>query len=161
MQELAEAMLLADLDQDTVSHCCSLPCNFWVFLFNLTSILSAFMCICSSSQVDFAPNFDNSQKEPSVLPARLPTLLLNGSSGIAVIFGPLFAYLNYWYLFIVKSCICLRRVVYSYIHQVGMATNIPPHNLGEVVDVLCVMIHNPEATVSANFHSLFDEMEIH
>ncbi|XP_004499748.1 DNA gyrase subunit A, chloroplastic/mitochondrial isoform X1 [Cicer arietinum] len=80
LEELAEAMLLADLDQDTV---------------------------------DFAPNFDNSQKEPSVLPARLPTLLLNGSSGIAV----------------------------------GMATNIPPHNLGEVVDVLCVMIHNPEATL--------------
>ncbi|EXB97701.1 DNA gyrase subunit A [Morus notabilis] len=63
--------------------------------------------------VDFAPNFDNSQKEPSLLPARLPTLLLNGSSGIAV----------------------------------GMATNIPPHNLGELVDVLCVLIRNPEATL--------------
>jgi DNA gyrase/topoisomerase IV subunit A len=47
------------------------------------------MCICSSLQVDFVPNFDNSQKEPSLLPARLPTLLLNGSSGIAVILGPL------------------------------------------------------------------------
>ncbi|XP_050886195.1 DNA gyrase subunit A, chloroplastic/mitochondrial isoform X2 [Lathyrus oleraceus] len=80
LEELAEAMLLADLDQDTVN---------------------------------FVPNFDNSQKEPSVLPARLPTLLLNGSSGIAV----------------------------------GMATNIPPHNLGEVVDVLCAIIHNPEATL--------------
>lgn len=43
----------------------------------------------SSLQVNFVPNFDNSQKEPSVLPARLPTLLLNGSSGIAVILGPL------------------------------------------------------------------------
>ncbi|KAI3989983.1 hypothetical protein MKX01_003686 [Papaver californicum] len=63
--------------------------------------------------VDFEPNFDNSQKEPSVLPARLPTLLLNGSSGIAV----------------------------------GMATNIPPHNLGELVDALSVLIHNPEATL--------------
>lgn len=63
--------------------------------------------------VDFVPNFDNSQKEPSLLPARLPTLLLNGSSGIAV----------------------------------GMATNIPPHNLGELVDALCVLIHNPEATL--------------
>ncbi|KAL1292046.1 hypothetical protein AAHE18_20G243500 [Arachis hypogaea] len=63
--------------------------------------------------VDFVPNFDNSQKEPSLLPSRLPTLLLNGSSGIAV----------------------------------GMATNIPPHNLGELVDVLCVLIHNPEATL--------------
>ncbi|KAJ9685131.1 hypothetical protein PVL29_017243 [Vitis rotundifolia] len=63
--------------------------------------------------VDFLPNFDNSQKEPSLLPARLPTLLLNGSSGIAV----------------------------------GMATNIPPHNIGELVDVLCVLIRNPEATL--------------
>ncbi|QHO04881.1 DNA gyrase subunit A/mitochondrial [Arachis hypogaea] len=80
LEELTEAMLLADIEQDTV---------------------------------DFVPNFDNSQKEPSLLPSRLPTLLLNGSSGIAV----------------------------------GMATNIPPHNLGELVDVLCVLIHNPEATL--------------
>ncbi|RDY07680.1 DNA gyrase subunit A, chloroplastic/mitochondrial, partial [Mucuna pruriens] len=80
LDDLTEAVLLADIEQDTV---------------------------------DFVPNFDNSQKEPSLLPARLPTLLLNGSSGIAV----------------------------------GMATNIPPHNLGEVVDVLCVLIHNPEATL--------------
>ncbi|KFK38460.1 hypothetical protein AALP_AA3G116000 [Arabis alpina] len=76
----AEAVLLADLDQNTV---------------------------------DYVANFDNSQKEPSVLPARLPVLLLNGASGIAV----------------------------------GMATNIPPHNLGELVDVLCALIHNPEATL--------------
>ncbi|KAF8009652.1 hypothetical protein BT93_J0611 [Corymbia citriodora subsp. variegata] len=80
LEALTEAVLLADIDQDTV---------------------------------DFVPNFDNSQKEPSLLPARLPTLLLNGSSGIAV----------------------------------GMATNIPPHNLGELVDVLCALIHNPEATL--------------
>ncbi|XP_010922921.1 DNA gyrase subunit A, chloroplastic/mitochondrial isoform X1 [Elaeis guineensis] len=63
--------------------------------------------------VDLVPNFDNSQKEPSLLPARIPTLLLNGSSGIAV----------------------------------GMATNIPPHNLGELVDALSALIHNPEATL--------------
>ncbi|KAJ6808771.1 DNA gyrase subunit A, chloroplastic/mitochondrial [Iris pallida] len=63
--------------------------------------------------VDFVPNFDNSQKEPSLLPARIPNLLLNGSSGIAV----------------------------------GMATNIPPHNLGELVDALSALIHNPEATL--------------
>ncbi|KAG6525682.1 hypothetical protein ZIOFF_015648 [Zingiber officinale] len=81
LQALTEAMLLTDLDFNTV---------------------------------DFVPNFDNSQKEPSLLPARLPNLLLNGSSGIAV----------------------------------GMATNIPPHNLGELVDALSVLIHNPEATVS-------------
>lgn len=63
--------------------------------------------------VDFVPNFDNSQKEPSLLPARIPNLLLNGASGIAV----------------------------------GMATNIPPHNLGELVDALSALIHNPEATL--------------
>ena len=63
--------------------------------------------------VDFAPNFDDSLKEPLVLPARLPNLLINGSSGIAV----------------------------------GMATNIPPHNLGEICDALVHMIDNPAATV--------------
>lgn len=63
--------------------------------------------------VDFADNFDGSQQEPIVLPSRLPQLLLNGSSGIAV----------------------------------GMATNIPPHNLGELVDGVIALIHNPEITV--------------
>ncbi|MEH2467746.1 DNA topoisomerase (ATP-hydrolyzing) subunit A [Nostoc sp.] len=62
--------------------------------------------------VDFADNFDGSQQEPTVLPARIPQLLLNGSSGIAV----------------------------------GMATNIPPHNLGELIDALVAVIHNPEIT---------------
>ena len=60
--------------------------------------------------VDFADNFDNSQQEPVVLPAQLPFLLLNGSSGIAV----------------------------------GMATNVPPHNLGEVVDGLIALIDRPD-----------------
>jgi len=63
--------------------------------------------------VDFMPNFDDSLKEPTVLPTRLPNLLLNGSSGIAV----------------------------------GMATNIPPHNLGEVCEAISYLIDNPEATV--------------
>jgi DNA gyrase subunit A len=63
-----------------------------------------------SETVDFADNFDGSQQEPTVLPARIPQLLLNGSSGIAV----------------------------------GMATNIPPHNLGELLDGLQAMIANPE-----------------
>jgi len=67
--------------------------------------------------VDFVPNLDNSQKEPSLLPARISSLLLNDSSGIAV----------------------------------GMATNIPPHNLGELVDALSVIIQNPEAT-EGNLH---------
>ena len=58
--------------------------------------------------VDFVPNYDETEKEPVVLPARIPNLLVNGSSGIAV----------------------------------GMATNIPPHNLGEVIDGLTVMIDN-------------------
>ncbi len=60
--------------------------------------------------VDFAPNFDSSQQEPTVLPAQLPFLLLNGCSGIAV----------------------------------GMATSIPPHNLGEVVDALIALIRKPD-----------------
>lgn len=60
--------------------------------------------------VDFVPNFDESLKEPSVLPARLPNLLINGSSGIAV----------------------------------GMATNIPPHNISEVIDGTVALIENPE-----------------
>ncbi|MCX7780326.1 MAG: DNA gyrase subunit A [Negativicutes bacterium] len=63
--------------------------------------------------VDFTPNYDESLKEPTVLPAKIPNLLVNGSSGIAV----------------------------------GMATNIPPHNLGEVVDGLVMMIDNPESTL--------------
>lgn len=60
--------------------------------------------------VDFGPNFDESKLEPSVLPCRIPNLLVNGSSGIAV----------------------------------GMATNIPPHNMREVVDGLIALIHEPE-----------------
>ncbi len=62
--------------------------------------------------VDFAPNYDNQAKEPVVMPARLPNLLLNGSTGIAV----------------------------------GMATNIPPHNLVEVCNAIIHLIDNPEAT---------------
>ena len=63
--------------------------------------------------VDFRDNFDGSEREPSVLPAKLPNLLLNGQIGIAV----------------------------------GMATNIPPHNLGELADAVIEMIDNPEATI--------------
>ena len=63
--------------------------------------------------VDMMPNFDETLEEPSVLPAKLPNLLLNGSSGIAV----------------------------------GMATNIPPHNLGEVIDGVVKMIDNPDVSV--------------
>ena len=63
--------------------------------------------------VDFFPNFDDSRKEPLVLPAAFPNLLVNGSAGIAV----------------------------------GMATNIPPHNLGEIIDGTILLIDNPDITV--------------
>ena len=63
--------------------------------------------------VDFVPNYDESEREPSVLPTRIPNLLVNGSSGIAV----------------------------------GMATNIPPHNLGEVVDACLALLADPELTI--------------
>jgi DNA gyrase subunit A len=63
--------------------------------------------------VDFGPNYDGSQKEPLVLPTRLPNLLVNGSAGIAV----------------------------------GMATNIPPHNLNEVVDACLHLLRNPQASI--------------
>ncbi len=61
--------------------------------------------------VDFAPNYDDRLKEPTVLPSRFPNILVNGSTGIAV----------------------------------GMATNIPPHNLGEIIDGMCYYIDNPDA----------------
>jgi DNA gyrase subunit A len=63
--------------------------------------------------VDWVPNYDGTEREPAVLPAKYPNLLVNGSSGIAV----------------------------------GMATNIPPHNLGEVIDACLMVIANPKATV--------------
>ncbi len=63
--------------------------------------------------VEWQDNYDGAEKEPTVLPARFPNLLVNGGAGIAV----------------------------------GMATNIPPHNLGEVIDATCMLIDNPEATI--------------
>jgi DNA gyrase subunit A len=63
--------------------------------------------------VDFGPNYDGSEQEPLIMPARIPNLLINGSSGIAV----------------------------------GMATNIPPHNLNEVVEACLALLHDPEMTV--------------
>ena len=63
--------------------------------------------------VDFGPNYDGSEQEPLIMPARIPNLLINGSSGIAV----------------------------------GMATNIPPHNLNEVVDACLALLANPEMTI--------------
>lgn len=76
-------------------------------------ITTSMLSDIDNETVDFVPNFDGSLQEPSVLPVRLPMLLLNGVSGIAV----------------------------------GMATNIPPHNLNEIVDATVALIDNPEITI--------------
>lgn len=78
----------------------------------LSDVAMEILSDIDAETVDFTDNFDGSLKEPLVLPARLPVLLLNGSSGIAV----------------------------------GMATNIPPHNLGEVIDGVIAQIDNPDIT---------------
>src|SRR6058998_2905465 len=76
----------------------------------LAKIAHEMLADIDKDTVDFAPNFDESEQEPTVLPTRLPNLLVNGSAGIAV----------------------------------GMATNIPPHNLSEVVDGLVMLIDDPQ-----------------
>src|SRR5207302_4536884 len=81
----------------------------------LAKIAHEMLADIEKGTVDFVPNFDESLQEPTVLPTRLPNLLVNGSSGIAV----------------------------------GMATNIPPHNLREVVDGLVMLIDRPETPVAA------------
>jgi len=79
----------------------------------LSEIAEEMLVDIEKNTVDFVPNFDGSLQEPSVLPARLPNLLVGGSSGIAV----------------------------------GMTTNIPPHNLGEICDAIVYLIDNPQAAV--------------
>lgn len=79
----------------------------------LSRVAMAMLEDLNKETVDWRPNFDETLKEPVVLPSRFPNLLVNGSSGIAV----------------------------------GMATNIPPHNLGEVIDALSLLIENPEVTI--------------
>ena len=79
----------------------------------LTKLAAEMLRDLDKETVDFIPNFDGSEEEPTVLPARYPNLLVNGSDGIAV----------------------------------GMATNIPPHNLAEVIDGTIAMIDNPEITI--------------
>lgn len=79
----------------------------------MSKIAQELLADIDKETIDFAPNFDNSLKEPRVLPAKIPHLLLNGASGIAV----------------------------------GMATNIPPHNLGEVVDGVVMIIEDPQVSV--------------
>lgn len=79
----------------------------------LTKLAEQMLVDIDKETVDFILNFDETTEEPVVLPSKVPNLIINGSSGIAV----------------------------------GMATNIPPHNLGEVVDGLAMMIENPDVTV--------------
>ncbi len=79
----------------------------------LAKIAHELLADLDKETVDFGPNYDGSEKEPLVLPARLPNLLINGSGGIAV----------------------------------GMATNIPPHNLNEVVDACLHLLRNPQASI--------------
>lgn len=79
----------------------------------LERIASELLADIDKETVDFVPNYDGKEQEPTILPARIPNLLVNGSSGIAV----------------------------------GMATNIPPHNLGEVVDACMAILERPEITI--------------
>ena len=79
----------------------------------LTKIAEELLQDIDKETVPFSPNFDGTTEEPLILPARIPNLLINGSSGIAV----------------------------------GMATNIPPHNLTEIIDALIVLLDNPNASV--------------
>jgi DNA gyrase subunit A len=79
----------------------------------MTPLAEEMLADIEKETVDFIANYDDSLKEPAVLPSKIPNLLINGSAGIAV----------------------------------GMATNIPPHNLGEVIDALIATIENPEITI--------------
>jgi len=79
----------------------------------MTALAEEMLADIEKETVDFSPNYDDSLKEPTVLPTLIPNLLVNGTAGIAV----------------------------------GMATNIPPHNLGEVIDGLVAMVENPAITI--------------
>jgi DNA gyrase subunit A len=80
----------------------------------MTHVASELLADIDKETVDFVPNYDDTMQEPSVLPTKVPNLLLNGSSGIAV----------------------------------GMATNIPPHNLGELIDGLIALVANPDIDIN-------------
>ncbi len=86
----------------------------------LSPISDELLADIDQNTVDFTPNFDDSLGEPTVLPARLPNMLINGASGIAV----------------------------------GMATNIPPHNLGEICDAIVILIDDPDATTEVLMRSV-------
>src|SRR5512147_1803258 len=80
----------------------------------LTKLAEELLADIDKETVDFVPNFDDTTVEPSVLPTRVPNLLINGSAGIAV----------------------------------GMATNIPPHNLTEIVDACIMLVNKPTAQLA-------------
>jgi DNA gyrase subunit A len=80
----------------------------------MSRLASELLADIDKETVDFAPNYDESETEPTVLPTRVPNLLINGSSGIAV----------------------------------GMATNIPPHNLGEIIDACVALVDDPGVTIA-------------
>ncbi|MCE2390304.1 MAG: DNA gyrase subunit A [Proteobacteria bacterium] len=86
----------------------------------LSAIAAELLADIDRETVDFVPNYDNTRTEPVVLPARIPNLVINGSTGIAV----------------------------------GMATNIPPHNLGEVVDALILLAREPQADLDSLMEKL-------
>ena len=86
----------------------------------LAPIAEELLADIDQNTLDFSPNFDDSIGEPTVLPARLPNMLINGASGIAV----------------------------------GMATNIPPHNLGEICDAIVRLIENPDTTTEQLMRSV-------
>ncbi|MCS7007072.1 MAG: DNA gyrase subunit A, partial [Thermoleophilia bacterium] len=86
----------------------------------LSRIATELLRDIDADTVDFVPNYDESQREPSVLPSRFPNLLVNGASGIAV----------------------------------GMATNLPPHNLAEAIDAVVALIDKPSASVDDLMHHL-------
>ncbi len=79
----------------------------------MSKLAQEFLNDLDKNTVDFRPNYDNTLQEPTVMPSKVPNLLLNGSSGIAV----------------------------------GMATNIPPHNLGELCDALQLLLDNPQCSI--------------
>ena len=87
----------------------------------MSRLASEFLADIDKDTVEFRPNYDNTMEEPSVLPTKVPNLLVNGSSGIAV----------------------------------GMATNIPPHNLGELCDALHVLLEDQDSTV----HDLMEHVK--
>ena len=93
----------------------------------MSKVAAAMLADIEKDTVDFVPNYDETEKEPVVLPARIPNLLVNGSSGIAV----------------------------------GMATNIPPHNLGEVIDGLTVMIDNKINGKETDVEELMEYIKAH